>query len=135
MQQRVDHQHPFTRLAFKDHGLGEWPAHDLLAQVSVPCGDLRCWAEPVRRRFAQFEYDEGFVVRWYVRGRGRGVIVDPRYRFGRPMIVDTGVPTRIFHDRFMAGETLAEIAEDFGVTVGQIEDAIAFEESRPGRAA
>jgi uncharacterized protein (DUF433 family) len=52
------------------------------------------------------------------------VIVDPRQAFGMPLVVHGGARVEDLVDRFVAGETLAEIADDFGVPEVEVEDVV-----------
>jgi len=56
------------------------------------------------------------------------VVVDPRLAFGRPVISEIAVPTAIIIDRFRAGDSLAEMAGDYGVREEDIEEALRFEQ-------
>jgi uncharacterized protein (DUF433 family)/transposase-like protein len=58
------------------------------------------------------------------------VVIDPRLSFGRPVISSAAVPTRIIVDRFDAGDSMSEMAEDYGVGEEEIEEAIRFERLR-----
>lgn len=58
----------------------------------------------------------------------RTVVIDPRLAFGRPVISKTAVPTGIIVDRFRAGDSLAEMAGDYGVAEADIEEALRFEQ-------
>ncbi len=53
--------------------------------------------------------------------------IDPKLSFGQPVLAGTGIRTAIIAQRFYAGETLAELAEDYGRPAAQIEEAIRFE--------
>jgi uncharacterized protein (DUF433 family) len=55
------------------------------------------------------------------------VEVDPTIAFGRPVLRDRGVATAVLADRFRAGDTLAELAADYGVANEEIEEAIRVE--------
>jgi uncharacterized protein (DUF433 family) len=55
------------------------------------------------------------------------VTVDPRVAFGRPVITGTRIPTAEVRSRIDAGESLEEVAEDFGQEKSKIEDAIIYE--------
>jgi len=57
----------------------------------------------------------------------RTVTVDPRVAFGRPVITGTRIPTAEVRSRIDAGESLEEVAEDFGQEKSKIEDAIIYE--------
>ena len=52
------------------------------------------------------------------------VIVDPRRAFGMPLVVHGGARVEDLVDRFVAGDTLADIAEDFGVPEPEVEDVV-----------
>lgn len=58
----------------------------------------------------------------------RTVVIDPRLSFGRPVIGRAAVPTGIIRDRFHAGDSLAEMAGDYGVSAAEIEEALRFEQ-------
>ncbi len=58
----------------------------------------------------------------------RTVVIDPRLAFGRPVISKVAVPTAIIVDRFRAGDSLAEMAGDYGVAEAEIEEALRFEQ-------
>jgi len=61
------------------------------------------------------------------------VVINPFVSFGRPVLSEVGVPTEIVNERFNAGETMVELAEDYSLEVSDIEEAIRYE--RTARAA
>ena len=58
------------------------------------------------------------------------VQIDPTVQFGRPCIVGTGVPTGLVRERMSAGETIGELADDYGVEASAIEEALRYELAR-----
>lgn len=52
------------------------------------------------------------------------VVVDPDQAFGQPFVVQGGARVEDLVDRFQAGDTLKDIADDFGVSVSEAEDVI-----------
>jgi uncharacterized protein (DUF433 family) len=52
------------------------------------------------------------------------VIVDPRRAFGMPLVVHGGARVEDLVDRFKAGDSLADIADDFGVPEAEVEDVV-----------
>jgi uncharacterized protein (DUF433 family) len=60
----------------------------------------------------------------------RSVLVDPRRSFGRPVLAQAYVRTQVIEQRFRAGDTLAEMADDYQVTPSDIEEALRFERRR-----
>jgi uncharacterized protein (DUF433 family) len=75
----------------------------------------------------------GDAVRLYpfIRKRGldepRAVVIDPQVSFGRPVLIGTGIPTAVIADRLKAGDTIDELARDYGRTASEIEEAIRCE--------
>jgi uncharacterized protein (DUF433 family) len=59
------------------------------------------------------------------------VLIDPRISFGKPILVGVGVPTSVVADRFDAGETPAQLADDYGCEEAEIQKAIQYERALP----
>jgi uncharacterized protein (DUF433 family) len=60
-------------------------------------------------------------------GQPRAVVIDPNLSFGRPVLARAGVTTDVVQDRFNAGDSPDEMAEDYGVDTSDIPEAIRFE--------
>jgi uncharacterized protein (DUF433 family) len=60
----------------------------------------------------------------------RNIVIDPAVAFGRPVLVGTRVPTAVLADRFKAGDSMQELADDFRTTTEAIEEAIRCEVDR-----
>jgi len=80
------------------------------------------------------EHDEaGLVARLYpfTRKRSpdepRAVVIDPRIAFGRPVLVGTGIPTAVVAERYKAGESVDDLAGDYGRGRLEIEEALRCE--------
>jgi uncharacterized protein (DUF433 family) len=57
----------------------------------------------------------------------RTIAIDPEVAFGRPIIRRAGVSTHAIVQRLDAGERIDEIADDYGLTAADIEQAALFE--------
>jgi len=57
----------------------------------------------------------------------RSVLIDPSYRFGRPVLASTNLETAVVADRFFAGDSTPVLAADFGISEADVEEAIRFE--------
>lgn len=55
------------------------------------------------------------------------IVIDPERRFGRPLIAGTSVETSVIAERFRAGESWSELAEDFGLDESAVAEAVRFE--------
>ena len=54
----------------------------------------------------------------------RIVVIDPRIAFGRLVIAGTGIPTDILAERYHAGDSIDDLAEDYDCNRLAIEEAI-----------
>lgn len=55
------------------------------------------------------------------------VSINPLVAFGKPVIFGTGIPTAIIAERYKTGESISEIAEDYGRNFLEVEEAIRCE--------
>jgi uncharacterized protein (DUF433 family) len=92
----------------------------------------------MRRLFAEHlarvEWDEWkFPVRLYpfpsnaVPHSDRPISIDAKIAFGRPIIANRGVSTAAIAERIDAGESVDDVAEDYDLTVPEIEEAVLYE--------
>lgn len=89
--------------------------------------------EVLRPYLKRIEHDElGWAMRLYPVRRfaqadaPRVVVIDPEISFGRPTITGKGVSVAILVDRFSAGESMADLAGDYDLTMQELEEAIRY---------
>jgi uncharacterized protein (DUF433 family) len=68
-----------------------------------------------------------FAVRWWPAGRETEVLVDPQVNFGRPIIVSLGVRTETLVDRFVAGLSVEDVAQEYTTSPALVQQAVRFE--------
>ena len=56
--------------------------------------------------------------------------MDPAVAFGRPVVAGTRVATTMIFDRYSGGESLVDIAEDYGLELPAVEEALRCEIER-----
>lgn len=91
----------------------------------------------VRKRFeahlTRLSWDEAHLaVRLYpfVFGEGadaKPIVIDPTIAFGKPVVDRAFVSTRTILERIDAGEPVEEVAADYDLRVGAVEEAVLFE--------
>ena len=57
----------------------------------------------------------------------RAVVIDPHVSFGRPILAGTGIPTAVIVERYKAGESIDDLADDYDRSRLEIEEAIRCE--------
>jgi uncharacterized protein (DUF433 family) len=109
---------------------------DALASRSVNASRHGQLAIPeiVRVYLKRIEWDEfGWATRLFPFTRSQEtelptwIVIDSRVSFGQPVVVDTGVPTAMFAQRYAAGESIDELATDYGCDRLKVEEAIHYE--------
>jgi uncharacterized protein (DUF433 family) len=80
-------------------------------------------------RWVEREHPSGIPVRLYATnpkddGRSQFVAFDPAIAFGRPALVGSGAPVAVINERFRAGDSVHDLARDYGVEREAIEEAI-----------
>ena len=109
---------PFTSWAFRTCG----------AQVLMEIKRDFPWKNALEPIFVHLDYDEGRVSAWWPLGRSAGIRIAPEWGFGRPVIARRGIRTDILQERREAGDSIADIAGDYGLTPAEVETALHFEE-------
>jgi uncharacterized protein (DUF433 family) len=106
-----------------DHATPE--DHGLLEFEVVRTGQ-RQFSELVKAYLKRITYgDDGWAARLTLPAYERaGVVVDPDVGFGQPLVQHGGARVEDLVDRFQAGDSIAELARDFGVPSEEVEDVI-----------
>ena len=126
-------EYPFGTQQFFTEGtriLREWGARQELADFTeVVIGDEHgqlAWTGLLGEKFHTFDYEHGLALRWHVAGRNSPVQIDPRISFGAPSV--HGIPTWAIRGRMLAGESVAEIGDDFGLEEHEVIAGLEFED-------
>jgi len=138
LRARIGSDRPLINHQFKTNGLDLFVEH-ASRLLNVSQQGQQAMRGDFELALARIERDEsGAPVRLFPFSRSstasgnqpRTVVIDPRLSFGRPVLARVAVPTEIINDRFNAGDSLAEMAKDYGVGKEEIEEALRFEHRR-----
>jgi uncharacterized protein (DUF433 family) len=105
-------------------------SHEAPGLVNMSRGGQRVFPDAVRRYLREVEWaKDSFAVRWWPGAQATEgfVVVDPQRGFGAPVLVGTGIKTEDVWSRFSAGESIRDLAEDYRLSVTQIESALRLE--------
>lgn len=89
---------------------------------TVTKGGQRAWEAVLKKYLVEIDWRDGWPVEWRPYA---DIKLNPEVAFGLPNI--QGVRTEIVRSRFMANESVEFIAEDFGLTIAQVEMALRYE--------
>lgn len=98
---------------------------DLLELVVPRTGQYQ-FSGFVRRYLKRITYGgDGWACRVRLPGYEHAeVVVDPNVAFGLPLVVSGGARAEDLVDRFLAGDSVADIAYDFDLSADEVEDVI-----------
>ncbi len=70
--------------------------------------------------------DDDIANRFWPLGKDKAILVDPKRRFGQPVIGNTNVSPDAINSHIKAGDPPAYIAAVFGLSEKEVHDAVAF---------
>jgi uncharacterized protein (DUF433 family) len=89
--------------------------------------------DTIRPYFKRLEFSGDTVVRLYpftrrtIEDSPMSVFIDPRYSFGRPSLARSHVPTAVIADRYKAGDSVEDLAKDYGCEPLDIQEGLRCE--------
>jgi uncharacterized protein (DUF433 family) len=101
--------------------------------IDLPNSGQLAMRKLLEEHLKRVEWDEWkFPVRLYpfvsgVASAQRPIAIDASIAFGRPVVVRVGVSTSAISQRIDAGESVAELCDDYGLTEAEIEEAVLYE--------
>ena len=138
VQRQFPVEHPFINQAFQTDGLDLFVEHygDL---INASREGQHTMKEIIGVYLKRIEWDaKGLPIKLYPFTRDtqgettpasepRVVVMNPAVSFGRPVIVGTGIPVSSIYERYRAGDSVADLAQDFRLDTSEIEEAIRCE--------
>lgn len=133
IERHLDSRHPLAEQRFVTDGV------DLFVEqfgklVNISREGQLAIKELIQTYLRRIERDSaGFPIRLYPFTRERKpdepktIVIDPYISFGRPVLAGTGIATTIIAQRYKAGESIEELAEDYGRPTSDIQEAIRCE--------
>jgi uncharacterized protein (DUF433 family) len=140
LRDQFQSKHPLADYAFERQGV-ELIIRQAGEVLNVTRKGQLAMKEIIGAYLKRIEYDpEGLAAHLYpylkrhpkeLEDEPKLVLIDPRIAFGKPILVGVGVPTAVVADRNEAGETVKELAKDYGCEASEIEKAIEYEHALP----
>jgi len=137
VSKKMDMQRPLAESEFQTDGVDLF-LEKLGSLVNVTREGQTEMKDVIRDHLKRIERDtQGVPIRLFlftrkddIRDQPSPIVVDPRIAFGRPVLAGRSVPTAVLADRFKAGDTLTQLAEDYETSPQNIEEALRCELER-----
>jgi uncharacterized protein (DUF433 family) len=135
LESQLQVTHPLAHSKFRTNGIDLFVDHygTLINASLTEQGILK---ESLTAHLERIEPDDtGLAIKLYPfthsqeANSSRLVVIDPRIAFGQLVIVGTGIPTKIVAERYIAGDSLEDLADDYNCAHHLIEEAIRCEMS------
>jgi uncharacterized protein (DUF433 family) len=138
MQRQFHVQRPLIEQAFQTDGLDLFVEH-YGELINASREGQRAMKEIIGRYLQRIERDsKGFPIKLYPFTRDteaeatpasdpRVVVMNPAVSFCRPVVAGTGIPVSSIYERYRAGDSVADLAQDFRLEISAIEEAIRCE--------
>jgi uncharacterized protein (DUF433 family) len=129
---------PLIHEGFKTDGIGLFVDH-LGRLIEVSAGGQIVMRE-VMTHLERIEWENRIAARLYpftrlnTENAPKSVFIDPRFSFGRPILKESHISTAVIAERYKAGDSIDELAEDYGCTRLEIEEAVRCELPLPAAA-
>ena len=128
---RIKRPHPLLQDRFKTDGARLF-VEALEKQLIDASGFGQMVMPELMEHLERLDFEDKIVSRLYPFTRRndagpRTIFIDPRYSFGRPVLDRIYVPTAVIGERYEAGESVEDLAKDYGCNGLEIEEAIRCE--------
>ena len=101
--------------------------------VNISMNGQRAMREILDQFLKRIDWEHNVPVRLYpLAGRevddaARPVLIDPRIKFGKPCLAGTRISTSVIAERHKAGDSVEELAEDYGCSPAEITAGLRYE--------
>jgi uncharacterized protein (DUF433 family) len=141
MRKRFETRHPLAEIDIESDSINLF-VQDSGHLINITADEQLAMLELVRAHLRRIERIDGVASRLYPFTRlpkisagqieevPKYIAIDPFVSFGRPVIAGTRVPTEIIAERWDAGDSIVDLAEDYELNIIEIDDALRFERSR-----
>jgi uncharacterized protein (DUF433 family) len=78
--------------------------------------------------FKDIDFEGGLPARWWPTSEHKGIVLDPKRAFGKPILAEYGIPATALADAYKVRHSFKLVGLDFEVPERAVRDAVAFQE-------
>lgn len=78
--------------------------------------------------FKDIDFEAGLPARWWPVSERKGIVLDPKRCFGKPILAEYGVPAAALADAYKVRGSFKLVGVDFEVPDKAVREAVAFQE-------
>ena len=124
-------ERPLIQQGFMTDGVSLFVEH--LGNVFDIAADGQLVIKEVMTHLKRIEWEDRVAIRLYpftrqnIENAPMSVFIDPRFSFGRPILKDSHIATAIIAERYKGGESIDDLALDYGCSRLDIEEGVRCE--------
>jgi uncharacterized protein (DUF433 family) len=90
-------------------------------------GSLQFNIHYIENFFLNLDFDSEILAqRYWPLGREKSVLVDPRRKFGQPILADSNISPEVLTNMHKAGDSVSFLASIYEISEKEVQDAILF---------
>jgi uncharacterized protein (DUF433 family) len=78
--------------------------------------------------FKDIDFEDGVPARWWPATEARGIVLDPKRSFGKPIVAEYGVPAAALADAYKVRRSFKLVSLDYEIPEKAVREAVAFQE-------
>lgn len=131
VRDRFGWERPLIRREFMTDGVRMFVDH--LGEIIDVSAQGQMVIRSVMTHLERIEWEQDIAARLYpftrlnAENAPKTVFIDPRFSFGRPILKDSRVATAVIAERYKAGDSIDDLALDYGCARLEIEEAVRCE--------
>jgi uncharacterized protein (DUF433 family) len=133
LQKKYGMHHPLAHQDFKTDGISLF-VNKYGSLINISESGQLAMEELLKNYLTRIEHSEDGLAKVFYPYTRNDVInspkiicINPELAFGRPVITGTRIPTAVIAERYKAGDSIAELAEDYGCDRLKVEEAVRSE--------
>lgn len=135
LKKNLPSKHPLLDRVFETDGVHLF-INELGKRIAVDQGGQYIIEDILQLHLQRIEMDSKGLFRFFPfvmtrrADEPRSILIDPLVGFGKPVIAGTAIATSVIVARFNARESIRDLADEYGRSEKEIEEAIRWEEAR-----
>jgi len=78
--------------------------------------------------FKDIDFEGGLPARWWPNSERKGIVLDPKRAFGKPILAEYGIPAAALAEAYKVRHSFKLVGLDFEIPEKAVRDAVAFQE-------
>ena len=129
LQEILDDDYPFSSGKIKTDGKNIFCVSNLDDHVLDVFSFQENMLPVIQRSLIDFDFDQAIPKQWWVKGKEKGIVINPSRSFGQPIEYKSGIPTISLYNMMKSTNDLKKASRFFDVDEDSVQRAYEFHET------